>query len=736
MKNKVIIFIVVQIITLLISTSALRAWTGDTWGQINRETILRIADEMIDFSWTPKNTINNQTSNDYPIITYFAGTVYKGEAYSLYNTQHWTEFYSAANSTSGGTTSYGNDCSGFASISWKLPERYNTTAFECDAINGASSCGNYNPSTDDYVTKLGDTGSGPKVGLLLGDAFVKSGSHIILFESYRADGKGIIALEQSTYPNTRAVRTDRYTWDALASYRPIRRNKIDEGNYVFKTKWGTQGNGNGQFNYPEGLAIDSSGNVYVVDSGNKRIQKFNSNGVLITKWGAAATSFDSCYGDGRGCYICEQGKFTTPTGITVDSSGNVYITDTLCGIANIYGAMDDERSYIQKFASNGSFISWWVGGFGFDYYLSGIASDFTGNVYVANNSWNSTPVLKFTNGGSFITKWGYQDSYPADIAVDLSGNVYIAGSNNRIQKFDSNGNFKTEWGSCCLCDTCPGIYFHSPGGVAIDSSGNIYVADSGNNRIQKFDSNGNFITKWGSYSYWEDGKFQWPKDVSVDSSLNVYVSDTDNNRIQKFAPVPKLPTGPSNLTATAVSSSQINLSWQDNSTNEKGFKIKRKNGLNGTYTAIATVGANVTNFADTGIVDGGTRYYAVWAYNDNGESAYSDEVPSCVIGCNPPAAPSNLTTQIGSDPICLGGFEIKLNWFDNSNNESGFKIEEKMCQPTCGSFTSRWTVGPNTKTANVRCLSKTIKGYFYYYRIKAYNQYGQSAYSNEAMIKY
>ncbi len=287
-------------------------------------------------------------------------------------------------------------------------------------------------------------------------------------------------------------------------------------------------------------------------------------------------------------------------------------------------------------------------------------------------------------------------------------------------------------------DTCPGVYFNTPAGVAVDSSGNVYVADKGNHRIQKFDNNGNFITKWGSNGWTGNGQFQYPEDVAVDSSLNVYVADTDNNRIQKFAPVSKLPTGPSNLAATAVSSSQINLSWQDNSTNEKGFKIKRKNGLNGIYTAIATVGANVTNYADTGIVDGGTRYYAVWAYNDNGESAYSDEVSAYVSGSNPnpPAAPSNLTTQIGSDPICLGGFEIKLNWFDNSNNESGFKIEEKMCQPTCGSFTSRWTVGPNTKTANVRCLSKTIKGYFYYYRIKAYNQYGESAYSNEATIKY
>jgi len=666
MKNRIIIFIVVQIITLLISTSALRAWTGDTWGQISRETILRIADEMIDFSWKPKNTINNQTSNDYPIISYSAGTVYKGEAYSLYNTQNWTEFYSAANSTSGGTTSYGNDCSGFASISWKLPERYNTTAFECDAINGASSCGNYNPSTDDYVTKLGDTGSGPKVGLLLGDAFVKSGSHIILFESYRADGRGIIALEQSTYPNTRAVRTDRYTWDALASYRPIRRNKIDEGNYVFKTKWGTQGDLDGQFNYSRGIAVDSSGNVYVVDEGNDRVQKFNSAGGFITKWGSHGHN---------------NGEFFSPRYVAVDSSRYVYVSDSL-------------NDRVQKFDSNGSFITKW---------------------------------------GSLGTGSG-QFNLPLGIDVNQSAHVYVTDLlNERIQKFTSSGSFITKWGN----DGTGDGQFGCADGLATDSFGNVYVADSCNDRIQKFDNNGNFLTKWGSNGT-GNGQFQYPEDVAVDSSLNVYVSDTSSNRIQKFAPVSKLPTGPSNLAATAVSSSQINLSWQDNSTNEKGFKIKRKNGLNGTYETIATVGADTTSYANVGIMKSGTYYFAVWAYNDHGESAYSSEVSAYASGSNPNplAAPSNLTTQIGSDPMCLGGYEIKLNWFDNSNNESGFKIEEKMCQPTCGSFTSRWTVGPNTKTANVRCLSKTIKGYFYYYRIKAYNQDGESAYSNEATIKH
>ncbi len=93
------------------------------------------------------------------------------------------------------------------------------------------------------------------------------------------------------------------------------------------------------------------------------------------------------------------------------------------------------------------------------------------------------------------------------MTVDSSGNVYVADyGNNRIQKFDSNGNFITKWGSQGSGDG----QFIQLNDVAVDSSGNVYVADYGNNRIQKFDSNGNFITKWGSHGS-GDGQFSFSK---------------------------------------------------------------------------------------------------------------------------------------------------------------------------------------------------------------------------------
>ncbi len=110
------------------------------------------------------------------------------------------------------------------------------------------------------------------------------------------------------------------------------------------------------------------------------------------------------------------------------------------------------------------------------------------------------------------------------VAVDSLGNVYVADTdNNRIQKFNSTGIFITKWGSPGSGDG----QFEHPRGVAVDSLGNVYVADSNNNRIQKFSSTGTFITKWGSPGS-DDGQLWVPVGVAVDSTDNVYVARSGN----------------------------------------------------------------------------------------------------------------------------------------------------------------------------------------------------------------
>ena len=365
----------------------------------------------------------------------------------------------------------------------------------------------------------------------------------------------------------------------------------------FAFKWGSEGSGDGQFEYPFGVAVDAWGNAYVADWGNYRIQKFTGSGQFITKWGSRGT------GDGQ---------FDTPYGIAIDGSGNVYVAD--------FG-----NYRIQKFTSSGQFITKW-GSFGsgdgqFNA-MGGIAIDAWGNVYVADSS---PRIQKFTSSGQFIAKWGAfgpgdgEFIAPEGVAVDSAGNVYVVdGGASRVQKFTGSGVFITKWGSYGLGDG----QFGNPAGIATNGSGNVYVTDWSYNRVLEFTSSGSYVTKWGSYGSGA-GQFISPRGVAVGPSGSVYVADTGNVytagsynfRIQVFGTAP--PLTPPTATTYRVFDFGPNFPRLNGYLDSKGSAVTANVSFvlgvsSGNYTIeMPAVSMNVTGLF-TWVADGlagGTRYY-------------------------------------------------------------------------------------------------------------------------------
>jgi len=186
------------------------------------------------------------------------------------------------------------------------------------------------------------------------------------------------------------------------------------------------------------------------------------------------------------------------------------------------------------------------------------------------------------------------------------------------------------------------------------------------------------------------------------------------------------PAAPSGLAATPASSSSISLSWVDNSNNETGFKIERGTGsTGGSFTQIAIVGAGVVVFSDTGRAASTTYRYRVRANNSAGDSAFSNVAIATTPSATPPAAPSGLTaTPVSSD-------SISLFWVDNSDNETGFRIERDRGS-NGGSFDQIATVGPDVVAFSDTDLDPSTI-YRYRVRANANNSVGNSAFSNVAI---
>jgi hypothetical protein len=182
---------------------------------------------------------------------------------------------------------------------------------------------------------------------------------------------------------------------------------------------------------------------------------------------------------------------------------------------------------------------------------------------------------------------------------------------------------------------------------------------------------------------------------------------------------PDPPAAPSNLSAVEVSSSQIDLFWIDNSDNETGFKVERSPDGTSSWIEIGTTNSNDTTFNDAGLNPVTTYYYRVCASNSAGDSDYSNTASATTQGISLPAAPSNLNA------VEVSSSQIDLFWIDNSDNETGFKVERSP------DGTSGWieigTTSANETTFSDMGLNPETT---YYYHVCASNSTGDSDYSN------
>jgi len=322
---------------------------------------------------------------------------------------------------------------------------------------------------------------------------------------------------------------------------------------------GTAGDRNGdetttaRFKNPTAVAVDSSGNVYVADRDNFRIRKITTSeeGVVSVSTLAGRNRGDL---DGTGTAA----QFNQPWGVAVDSSGNVYVADTNIHrirkitpegrVTTIAGGPIRQPGFADGDGTEARFRQ-----------PQGVAVDSSGNVYVADTYNNRIrKIAPATTGEGVIVStlagdgtYDYRDGagtsaqfkYPTDVAVDASGNVYVADWNgHRIRKIAPAST-----GGGVIVSTLAGDGYvggvssiYRPAGVALDAEGNVYVAATGYGKIHKITSTGALSTiAGGGIAGFEDGvgteaKFRAPPGVAVDSSGNIYIADQYNHAIRKI----------------------------------------------------------------------------------------------------------------------------------------------------------------------------------------------------------
>lgn len=272
--------------------------------------------------------------------------------------------------------------------------------------------------------------------------------------------KDAFGMSTLLFADTNNHRIRSYTWNGM-----------------FIDKWGEEGDGPGQFRYPQGVAVNSRNEVVIADSGNHRIQ--------VTA--GSPDSLDQLPGQFRftfGRRGTGPGELEEPSGVAVDQDDNIYVADA-------------GNHRVQKFDAQGRFLAAW--------------------------------------GGSGREP-GKLDR-PMGLAIDRARKwLYVTDTDNgRIQKFDLDGRLLLAWGEPGTRTD----QLYRPKGIAVDAQGDLYVVDSNNHQVKKYTSEGVLLGSFGRNGM-ADGELWFPFGVAVDDGGRLFVTDSENGRIQVFRENPQV----------------------------------------------------------------------------------------------------------------------------------------------------------------------------------------------------
>jgi len=279
------------------------------------------------------------------------------------------------------------------------------------------------------------------------------------------------------------------------------------GDYDYLTEWGSFGIVDaGHFSHPQFIAVGEDGSIYVSDLGNKRVQKFTSEGQYLTEWGKSGKL---------------SGEFHYPSGIAV-SADSVFVADR-------------DLNRIQKFTTDGEFVSQWGGKGIYEgqfYFPNGIAVN-NGTVYVVDTG--NQRIQTFTTDGEFISSFGSsglsEGHFLTAVGIDIDGdgNVYITDKgNSKVEKFDASGKFLQSF------PFHSSNYEFTPEAIAVDPSGEMFIVNSANDRILHLSQDSNLklniFDQVGPYA----DSFEIVTDVTIGINGELLVVDSAKHNIKSF----------------------------------------------------------------------------------------------------------------------------------------------------------------------------------------------------------